>query len=89
MSAPRLQQANALQGLVTSGSITLGATLAGLLVAAVGAGWAIGIDGLSYLVSAWFLWRLRPAAVPGGRAPTGAPGTALAGEEPGCRGRRR
>src|SRR5664280_2620658 len=65
VSGPRLQQANALQGLVTSGAITLGASVAGLLVAAVGPGWAIGIDGLSYLVSAWFLWRLRPDAFRG------------------------
>ena len=32
VSPPRLQQANALQGLVSSGSITLGAFLAGMLV---------------------------------------------------------
>ena len=69
VSGPRLQQANALQGLVTSGAITLGASVAGLLVAAVGPGWAIGIDGLSYLVSAWFLWRLRPGAFRGPSAP--------------------
>lgn len=62
VSPPRLQQANALQGLVSSGSITLGAFLAGMLVAAIGPGWAIGIDGLSYLASAWFLLRLRPSA---------------------------
>jgi len=62
VSPPRLQQANALQGLVSSGSMTVGAFLAGMLVAAVGPGWAIGIDGLSYLASAWFLLRLRPAA---------------------------
>ena len=61
VSSPRLQQANALQGLVSSGSITLGATLAGLLVAAIGPGWAMGVDSLSYLISAAFLWRLRPA----------------------------
>jgi len=70
VSPPRLQQANALQGLVSSGSITLGAFLAGMLVAAVGPGWAIGIDGLSYLASAWFLLRLRPPEFlgrPGGK----------------------
>ena len=61
-SPPRLQQANALQGLVSSGAITLGAFLAGMLVAAIGPGWAIAVDGLSYLASAWFLLRLRPAA---------------------------
>ena len=82
VSGPRLQQANALQGLVMSGSITLGASVAGLLVAALGAGWAIGIDGLSYLVSAWFLWRLRRDAFRGISASAPAtPGKALAGEE--------
>jgi MFS family permease len=70
VSPPRLQQANAVQGLVSSGSMTLGAFLAGMLVAAVGPGWAIGIDGLSYLASAWFLLCLRPPAFlgrPGGK----------------------
>ena len=62
VSSARLQQANALQGLVQSGSITLGAATGGLLVAALGAGWAIGIDGCTFLVSAWFLWRLRPTS---------------------------
>jgi len=85
VSPPRLQQANALQGLVSSGSITLGAFLAGMLVAAVGPGWAIGIDGLSYLASAWFLLRLRPSAFlgrPGGKAAQAGPARGLAGEEP-------
>jgi MFS family permease len=80
VSPPRLQQANALQGLVSSGAITLGAFLAGVLVAAVGPGWAIGIDGLSYLASAWFLLRLRPPAFlgrPGGKP--AADGVATAG----------
>jgi MFS family permease len=60
VSAERLQQANALTGLVSSASITIGSIAGGLLVAGVGAGWAIGIDALSYLLSAWFLLRLRP-----------------------------
>jgi MFS family permease len=84
VSALRLQQANALSGLVMSVSITLGAVFAGLLVAAVGPGWGIGIDGLTYLISAWFLLRLRPAAFLGRReaaAPPAGPGRALAGEE--------
>ena len=38
----------------------MGAALGGVIVAAVGAGWAIGLDGLTFLVSAAFLWRLRP-----------------------------
>jgi MFS family permease len=85
VSPSRLQQANALQGLVSSGAITLGAFLAGMLVAAVGPGWAIGIDGLSYLASAWFLLRLQPSAFLGRPvakpAPAG-PARGLAGEEP-------
>jgi MFS family permease len=83
VSPPRLQQANALSSLVMSGSITLGAVFAGVLVAAVGPGWGIGIDGLTYLVSAWFLLRLRPAAFLGRRTEHGAvsPGRTLGGEE--------
>jgi MFS family permease len=85
VSSPLLQQANALTSLVMSGSITLGAVLAGVVVAAVGPGWGIGIDALTYLVSAAFLLRLRPAQFRGrprsaARAPAG-PGRALAGEE--------
>ena len=84
VSEPRLQQANALSSLVMSGSITLGALLAGLLVAAVGPGWGIGIDGLTYLVE-----RLVPAAAAAGgvprpaaaAAPAASPARALAGEE--------
>lgn len=63
VSSGRLQQANALQGLVQSAAITVGAATGGLLVAAMGAGWAIGLDGCTFLVSAWFLWRLRPRRV--------------------------
>jgi MFS family permease len=83
VSPPRLQQANALSSLVMSGSITLGAVFAGLVVAAVGPGWGIGIDGLTYLISAWFLLRLRPSEFLGRRRARGAaaPGRALAGEE--------
>jgi predicted MFS family arabinose efflux permease len=65
VSGANLQQANALNGLVSSASITVGSIAGGLLVAGVGAGWAIGIDALTYLLSAWFLVRLRPqTAVP-------------------------
>ena len=69
VSPPLLQQANALTSLVMSGSITLGAVLAGVVVAAVGPGWGIGIDALTYLVSAVFLLRLRPAAFRGRPGP--------------------
>lgn len=60
VSPGRLQQANALQGLVSSGSVTLGAAVGGVLVAALGPGWAIGIQGGTFLVSAAFLWLLSP-----------------------------
>ena len=66
VSGERLQQANALRGLSDSLGVTLGAALGGVLVAAVGSGWAIGFDSLSYLASASFLWGLRGLApVPG------------------------
>jgi hypothetical protein len=59
VSPGRLQQANALRGLSDSMGVTLGAALGGVLVAAIGSGWAIGLDSASYLVSAAFLWGLR------------------------------
>ncbi|MGZ4198780.1 MAG: MFS transporter [Thermoleophilia bacterium] len=59
VSAGRLQQANALRGLTDSLGVTLGAAMGGVLVAFIGSGWAIAVDSLSYLVSAWFLWGLR------------------------------
>ena len=80
VSAGHLQQANALQGLVSSGSITLGAAVGGLLVAALGPGWAIAIQGGTFLVSALFLWRLRPAGIASAAA---KPAAAAAGGEPG------
>jgi MFS family permease len=73
VSPGRLQQANALQGLVSSGSITLGAAVGGLLVAALGPGWAIAIQGVTFFVSAVFLWSLRPVRVaPEAAAPAGS-----------------
>ena len=59
VSTQRLQQANALRGLTESLGVTVGAALGGVLVATVGSGWAIGVDSLSYLASAAFLWQLR------------------------------
>jgi MFS family permease len=59
VSVEHLQQANALRGLTDSLGVTLGAAFGGVLVAAVGSGWAIGIDALTYLASAAFLWGLR------------------------------
>ena len=61
-----LQQANALLGLAQNAGIVIGPTLGGLLVVTVGPGAAIGIDALSFLVSAVFL--LRMGSVPAQRA---------------------
>jgi MFS family permease len=67
-----LQQANGLLALADSSSVTLGAAFGGLLVAGLGPGWAMGLDGATYLISAAFLWRLRPR-------PASAPETAVEG----------
>ena len=53
-----LQQANALMGLAQNAGTVLGPTLGGLLVVTVGPGAAIGVDSLSFLVSAIFLIRM-------------------------------
>ncbi len=65
-SPGRLQQANALKGVATSTGQIVGPALAGLIVAAGGAGWAIAIDGATYAVSALCLARLRlpPRPIP-------------------------
>jgi len=59
VSEANLQQGNALRGLTESIGVTIGSALGGVLVAAIGAGWAIGLDSLTYLFSAAFLWQLR------------------------------
>jgi len=58
VSAERLQPANALRGVASSTGRVLGPGLAGIIVAAAGAGWAIAIDAATYAVSAAFLLRL-------------------------------
>jgi len=54
-----LQQANALLAVTRDVTGIAGPLLAGGLTVAIGAGWALVIDGVSYLGSAWFLSRLR------------------------------
>ncbi|HET8953322.1 MAG TPA: MFS transporter [Solirubrobacteraceae bacterium] len=61
-----LQQANALMGLGQNVGTVLGPTLGGLLVVTVGPGAAIGVDAVTFLVSALFLIRMGP--VPAVRA---------------------
>jgi predicted MFS family arabinose efflux permease len=58
-----LQQANALLGLAQNVGTVLGPTLGGLLVVTIGPGAAIGVDAVSFLVSAVFLIRMGPVAV--------------------------
>jgi MFS family permease len=58
--ADHLQPANALRGTAVSGSEILGPLLAGVLVAAVGAGWAIAVDAATFAISAACLTMLRP-----------------------------
>lgn len=65
VSAPRLQQANALMGLSRSVSQVAGPALAGVLVAAFGPGWVFAIDAVSFVVSAISLALLRIAPITG------------------------
>lgn len=46
-----LQRGNALSGISSSGGFIVGPAIAGVIVAAASPGWAIMIDGLTYLVS--------------------------------------
>jgi MFS family permease len=55
-----LQPANALRATAVSGSEILGPLLAGVLVAAAGAGWAIAVDAATFAASAACLSMLRP-----------------------------
>ena len=57
-----LQPANALRSAAISGSEILGPALAGVLVVAVGAGWAIAVDAATFAISAVCLAMLRPPA---------------------------
>jgi MFS family permease len=61
----RLQQANGLRATAMSGGEIVGPALAGVLVAAAGPGWALGVDAATFGVSAMFLTGLRlPARIP-------------------------
>jgi MFS family permease len=59
VSAPRLQQANALLSLSQSVANVFGPAFSGAIVAAAGPGWVFAIDAASFLVSAAFLAALR------------------------------
>lgn len=59
VSKERLQEANALRSLAGSSGSIAGPAIAGVLVAAVGPGWALACDAASFAISAFFLGRLR------------------------------
>jgi hypothetical protein len=61
--AARLQHANALMGLSDNFGWMAGPAVAGTLVAVIGAGGAIAVDGATFLVSAAFLATLRVPAI--------------------------
>jgi len=64
VSAPLLQQANALLRMTTNAALVLGTAAGGILVAAVGSGWAIAFDGGTYLLSGAILLFMRiPGAI--------------------------
>jgi hypothetical protein len=56
---PFLQQANALLSFSRSGLSVIGPTVAALLVVGVGAGWALAVDSLSWLLAALLIRRVR------------------------------
>jgi MFS family permease len=58
----RLQEANGVRATAMSGGEIAGPAIAGVLIAAVGAGWALAFDAATFAVSAAFLARLRPPA---------------------------
>jgi len=58
VSPAHLQQANALRGVATSSGQILGPSLAGVIVATGGAGWAVAIDSATFALSAACLFGL-------------------------------
>jgi MFS family permease len=60
VGAERLQEANALRSFTNSAGNVAGPAIAGLLVAAVGPGYALAADAASFALSAAFLAALRP-----------------------------
>ena len=55
VSAGRLQQANALLSLSRNSTRIAGVALAGILVATIGPGWALALDGATYALGALFV----------------------------------
>ena len=59
VSTGRLQQANALLSLSRNSTRIAGVALAGILVATMGPGWALGLDGATYAIGALFVGMLK------------------------------
>jgi predicted MFS family arabinose efflux permease len=59
ISPERLQQANALRGLSMASAGLAGTVVGGLVVSAVGPGWALAVDAASFGLSAFYLAQLR------------------------------
>src|SRR5690348_1497938 len=64
VAASQLQQANSLLQLSVSGSGVLGPALSGIMVAAVGPGWAFVLDAATFAGSAAFLLAMAPTGRP-------------------------
>jgi MFS family permease len=65
----RLQEANALRGMADGFGWFVGPSISGILVALIGAGGTLGLDALTFLVSAGFLLTLRVPALLHSTAP--------------------
>jgi predicted MFS family arabinose efflux permease len=63
VSSERLQQANALRVVARSAAMLAGPATAGLIVTAAGPGWALGVDAVTFAVSAALLALMRAAAL--------------------------
>ncbi len=66
---PEIQRASALTGLSENVAEFAGPALATALVLGLGAGWAFALDAATFLLSAAFLWRVRPRRRALARAP--------------------
>ena len=64
ISATKLQQANALNGLSSSVGGIIGPPLAGVIIAVANPGWAVVIDGVTYLLSVLSLSLIKVAWLP-------------------------
>jgi len=64
VAEPDLQQANALLGLSGNVAAVLGPAVAGVIVATIGPGWGLAVDGATFVASALFLSKLQITSRP-------------------------